>query len=558
MIFWAALWIVGIHYFQLNPGGTGLEVPINNIVWCFVALLVGTCCYKIITDKQILFSKLSIIFFVTVVLLSIPYIYPTDWFSGGRLTSESASRGIGLIAGFFLFISFHQLDKSTSTIARLTSYVVLGTGIEALLILIQFYLLTENNWLHYNITYRPYGIFQQVNVAASFMAIGIILPIFALLQQKQTTPFSGWKYKIFLFSTFICSWSITLIQSRSGYLSLVFIIILGYCGSYMSHKEEKQIRYLWIILVVLGILLGSISLNYSKGEKRDPEVFSSVGIRDIIYSRSLEMFTEKPIIGWGYGNFEWNFLNHQATDYAKDDSIKIAPEGLEHPHNELLYWAVEGGLLPIVGIFLSTFYFFIQLKKSREKLLLLALLVPIVIHCMVELPFYHATSHWVLFLFFIWIADCSKKYTLPVNYTFALRLLTPILAVTTLFFMLTNLHTISIVRKYSKTGDDKDLSRIINPIGISDTLTSYDLAIRYNTGITTGNTGEINTYLKYLKEFVRYQPRHIFFKHYVMALLSIHQEEYAEFIKDENNYLFPKHQMRIENGQVISDTESNQ
>ncbi|MGL1931572.1 MAG: Wzy polymerase domain-containing protein [Desulfotalea sp.] len=544
-----------MHYFQANPGGTGLEVPANNIVWCFIALIIGSFCYKVISAQQIKISKLFIVLLVTVVLMNIPYLYPTDWFSKINLTSESASRGICLLVGLFLFLGFQQIEKSTSTIARLTIFIVLAACIESFIILIQFYILTENNWLHFNVGSRPYGIFQQVNVASTFMAIGVILPIYSLLHQSSSGTLNKWRFTIFLLSTFICSWSIALIQSRCGYLALAATIIFGYCGSYTYYNKAKKLRNIWAFLILLGILFGSLSLHQSTGGGRSLENIKSVSARENIYSRSIEMFSEKPLIGWGYGNFEWAYLNYQAKDFEKDSTIVVSPTGLEHPHNELLYWAVEGGIAPIFGILIFTIYFLFQLKKSNEKLLLLGLLAPLAIHCMVELPFYHATIHWILFIFFIWLADNSEKYTLPVNYTFALRLLTPILTTITIIFMLTNLHTIYTLRQFIKTGNTRELSHIINPIGISDTLTGYNLALRYNDAINTENREDLNQYLIYLKDFVKYQPRPIFYKHYVMALLAIQQEEYAENIKVQNNYLFPKHRIHIEDGQIITESE---
>ncbi|WP_162096633.1 PglL family O-oligosaccharyltransferase [Desulfotalea psychrophila] len=555
VFFWACLWLGAIHYFQYNSGGSGLEIPSSNMTWCFVALLIASCCYRIIQQKELTLSKTTWFFIASVCLMSLPYLYPENWFADELLTAESAGRGLGLVAGLLFFIALQQVPKTSGAMFKLSYIVLFGIAIEAIFILGQFFLLTENNWLNYNIEYRPYGVFQQVNVAASFMATGVALSLYLLLQQSRQDSCNSYLKITLLACSLICPLAVMLTQSRAGTLGLGVVMILGYLGSYSSFKSQLKLRNIWLGLMISGILLGMASIQLSKTDGRSLEQVSSMGIRKAIYTRSFKMVTEHPVLGWGYGNFEWSYLNHQAKAYTEDQNIALGPDKLEHPHNELLYWAVEGGLVSVVGIFLLMAYFFWQLRKSKQKLIFLALFAPLAIHCMLELPFYHAASPWILFIFLIWLTDHSKEYSFAVEYTFALRALTPILVVCTMLFMLTNLHTLYLVRKFDKTKATTLFSQVINPIGLSDMLTSYNLIMRYNVAISTGNKEDLNQFLSYMRDWIKYEPRPVFYKMYAGALLALKQEDYAKYIAAENNYLFPQKQMRIENGQLFTEKE---
>ena len=148
MITFELLMGLGAHYFQHNQGGSGLGL------------------WKITEQKKIVYSRITIIFLIVLGLFILPIFYPNN-----ELGEQSYTRLLGLIAGF----------------------------IQACYSLPQDYLLPANNIFGYNVGYgRPYGIFQQPNVLASFMATTMILASY-LLQRIEDKKLQVLDYARYLY-----------------------------------------------------------------------------------------------------------------------------------------------------------------------------------------------------------------------------------------------------------------------------------------------------------------------------------------------------------------------
>ncbi|WP_455872368.1 O-antigen ligase family protein [Serratia proteamaculans] len=62
-------------------------------------------------------------------------------------------------------------------------------------------------------------------------------------------------------------------------------------------------------------------------------------VRYTMLRDTLAMIAEKPLLGWGYGGFEYSFHHFRINQTPPTVVTEIA----RHPHNELLLWWVEGG-----------------------------------------------------------------------------------------------------------------------------------------------------------------------------------------------------------------------
>ena len=67
------------------------------------------------------------------------------------------------------------------------------------------------------------------------------------------------------------------------------------------------------------------------------------------------MILEKPFAGFGYGNFEKNYREFYIQGLDNGSIVKPPQNVLIHPHNEILLWVVEGGVIPLIGIILFIF-----------------------------------------------------------------------------------------------------------------------------------------------------------------------------------------------------------
>jgi O-antigen polymerase len=144
-----------------------------------------------------------------------------------------------------------------------------------------------------------------------------------------------------------------------------------------------------------------------------------------------------------------------------------------HPHNELLLWGVEGGLLPMLAMigFAGWVTWRIWSRGPRgERLLMTVLPLPLVLHALTEFPFYYSLGHWLAFLLILgMIGDrCWPTREKTMGFGAPLRV-GIILAVPLLWgFMMTHLHALwQIKLVIDRQGRDiSSLERIVNPLGI--------------------------------------------------------------------------------------------
>lgn len=157
-VFWGTsvlYWLLGMHFFMHNPGGAGLYLPFNAWGWIFASLVMALGLWHVTLSQRLVVSPLLTAQWLGGILLLLPMAYP-----GFELKDYAIPRLLGLFAGLLFLASLYQWRFGREARDRLL-YLLLGAvAIEALLGLVQFYLLTPGNWIGYDTqANRPYGIF---------------------------------------------------------------------------------------------------------------------------------------------------------------------------------------------------------------------------------------------------------------------------------------------------------------------------------------------------------------------------------------------------------------
>lgn len=376
--------IVLMQYYQFNHGGSGLNHPMNPLGWIVVAVIIGYGLLQISQSGKIHFNFLSKYLAIGCGLLLIPLTYSGDtgWYSHQRL--------LGLFAGLAFLIALQQMNFKRHDYFRLFSFIVVAIFIESLLSLIQFYILPYFPELNINLS-RPTALFFQANVAATFYVMGLLLSFILLQRTRKSNSKLNYLYYA---NTFTCAVVICLIQSRTGFISALVGIGLLLC--YQSPINKK-----WLVLTLFGVVIAVVSLNTLDRFTRGSEVYSHPGLRTQIYSESLELIAKKPIIGHGYGSFSRVYIEHQATKLGKINSYQPVYK-LGHPHNEVLLWVIEGGVVSLLALILicSTVALLIY-NNYRQRLLTFVLLFPLGLHTLTEFPFYQSVAAWMIFMLFL-------------------------------------------------------------------------------------------------------------------------------------------------------------
>ncbi len=146
-----------------------------------------------------------------------------------------------------------------------------------------------------------FGIQNDPNNCAVFMAFGVALAAFSLVYEKK---------KIFLNAAIIIinSYAIMLTSSRAGFviLGLIIVLIIILPGSRADYNLRTQ---LWKLLGAIVIIVGlyyvvSRFLPVANIERLLAfSEYSDGSGRKAKWDVALELFTQKPILGWGWGGY---------------------------------------------------------------------------------------------------------------------------------------------------------------------------------------------------------------------------------------------------------------
>lgn len=530
-------WLLGMHFFMHNPGGAGLYLPFNAWGWIFASLVMALGLWHVTLSQRLVVSPLLTAQWLGGILLLLPMAYP-----GFELKDYAIPRLLGLFAGLLFLASLYQWRFDREARDRLL-YLLLGAvAIEALLGLVQYYLLVPGNWIGYDTqTNRPYGIFQQPNVMASFMATGLSLAIWLELRGDANPWLKGLRYGVILATSLL----LVVLQSRVGQLGGVMALLLL---SAQLGRERRLGRML--ALVALGILLGLASQYLMAGARRGLEIYQSGGMRSIYWPYAAKLIAQMPWTGWGYGSFESVFLHHYMADKALNPAMVQIEYNLDHPHNEFLYWAVEGGLAPMLGMVLMGGALLWRLSRAGwvKGAALLALVTPILLHTQTEYPFYHAIALWWALLLLLYAMDAEVEEQDHGNWRdhlyrpwLLLRFMAIAIPLIVIPFMLTALHTAWVVTKYERGGYKQPalLLDIVNPMAWL-TRVEFDVnAVRLMVGLQANNQAELEAYLDWGQAFVRHTPRANIYANMVIALNALGRTAEADNLRASALMLYP-------------------
>ncbi|WP_232037656.1 PglL family O-oligosaccharyltransferase [Serratia rubidaea] len=397
------LWfVVVMHIYLPNGGGIGLNLPLNVLTWMAiagVALVIWQCRPK---NKYLTTTLAGRLFFIGAMLLFIPLAYTQpEWLA------QAGWRLAGLAGGLLFYFTLSQYRMPLRFRRLLLQMMLCAVALQAALTLCQlFWPGLAQTWMDYVPGGRPYGIFQQPNVLGSFIAMGVALALMLWLQPQfrlSGRVAERWRSRLLagllLLLPAVQVWG----QSRTGWLAGMAAAML----MLLTHRRSAPRRSVTAaLLMALGAGLGLLALWQGLLAEQGLRYVSHAASNHARYTMlrdTLAMIAEKPWSGWGYGGFEFSFQHfrvHQAVPTAVTEIAR-------HPHNELLLWWVEGGVVALAGVGLFIAGGIVLLRQTlrlaqgerrREAIALLLVLLPLLLHTQTEYPFYLSLPHWMAFL----------------------------------------------------------------------------------------------------------------------------------------------------------------
>jgi O-antigen polymerase len=529
----------GAHFLMRNSGGIGLDMPANIVTWLFASIFVGAGFWQISTSRTIVYTRFTCLSLLGCLGLLIPWFYPKAlplYYEGPRM--------LGLMMGLMFYLALLQFKFSRQHLIAGLYWLLVCCAIEIALSLTQYYLLTEGNWIGYHTSEnRPYGVFQQPNAMASFVASGLAISLYLYSQNNRP----AWSAPLHLFVVVTGALLIIILQSRTGQLGT--LIALALMIPYAMRGSSKRLLT-WLATLTLGLGLGVTNFYYTDDNssfKRETAIYSQDDTRQQHYNQSLDLVRNNTLMGVGYGRFEeaWQ------TGYAQSPNRSVETtwflQNLQHPHNEVLYWAAEGGLLPVVGMLLMAFGFLQLLGRHawRKSLAWLALVAPIGLHTQTEMPFYTSALHWLVFLGLLNFIDASdgrqRMLHLPnVRLMRTCALLFPLIGVT---FMLTGLHTHYLLDRFQAAPMENVelLDEIINPVIALDKIQGARMGLQFVFAITEEDHEALREYVTWADKVASTEPRIYLYYNRIMALRQLEQFSAADALLAEARWRFADH-----------------
>ncbi len=537
--------VIGMHIVLPTPGGAGLYLAPNIIGWCFISLLItigGVCAYK---KRFILVHDTFKYLVVGFLFLLIPFTVNND------LSYLAIPRILAILGILVLFFALFQCDFNCKLRKKIIVILLLGVVIEVTLGLVQFYLLLLFNIdiLGYTPLFgKPYGSFTQNNVMASFLATGVALSLF--IQAKNLSHKSVLIKMLTGYTLFGTAVLLVLLQSKTGVLATLIVILLFI----PPLKEDKSSLKFSSVAVLFGIIIGVLSQIQLKLPVKD-NIASDQGVRSTIYAVSFDMFKDQPLTGYGYGNFERAYREYHLHAMQGNPELDPPLEDLGHPHNELLYWGVEGGISALFGLALFLVAIVKLVSRHTEiiknRMMYFALIAPLLLHSQLEYPFSHSIVHLVYLIILLWfISDVSEKTDGINKYTVTTKVLpfsAAMISILVIPFMLSTLHTSYLMEEFKKSNyqSTKFITEIINPIAWQQ---YYELVI-YTQGLRNGyknqDANALKRYIDWGTEYVSHTPRRGIYQNMLNAIETLTKvgesisEDKKMRIADDYQRLYP-------------------
>ena len=411
-------WCGAMHLYWPNNGGSGLSLPLNITSWIYAVVLAASV-LMLAPRQRWRITVPAAGFTVGAFILTLLCLLTPDVRQAEALLVAGA-----LLGGVSVYLVTLQIPLTANTLTALLALLWGACVIECLVFVYQYWHLPGVDYWEFawRRGTRPYGIFQQVNLLASFTACGVLLSATLFLRLRD-----GYRIVIgvgLVMMGFVLHES----QSQTGYLSLVVgeVLLLA------VFPAQRRTLLLLLLPLASGMATGSLARHFLSVATVDH--FTTSQVRWTVLKTSLALFAERPWTGWGVGSFAAVFLERAGP---------LGLSSISHLHNELVLWLVEGGLVGLVGalcFIASGFWLWRHGNRWRRACLVAAL--PVVIHMLTEYPVRQSTPHWLLLILLLRCADSDRAgIRLALTSTWLIRAPGVISLLTVAPLLLLTLHT---------------------------------------------------------------------------------------------------------------------
>lgn len=530
-----------------NTGQDALLIPFNIFLWEVCALSIFFASVRIYQNSNFVYPRyfFGLLLLPTGLILSnliIGFPYPTD----------SIFRCLAIFLGLFFFISLFQFQANRRTIDNAIYILLTGVLLNSIVSFLQMLpgrILIDI--IPHPFRAHPAGVFMQPNILASSMATAIVLAFYQISSpgfNKRNSFIKALTFTTIFSSTFILFST----GSRIGIIGIVIALPILLLSRIKIFKLKKSYFSVSIITFIIAFSCSFLFSNgtlkaYSKIEKLASE---GIEARSHIYLISWKLFTDAPFFGHGIGSFKASF-HQNAAQYLdeKGGAPLIGSQRFSHPHNEILLWAVEGGVLALIGLASAVVAALFQARRIgwQRGGAMLAMMLPITLHTQTELPFYSSIYHWLVFLFlaFMLFEPLSSSKSLK-----SINKFIPFIPATGFIFLLSVLFFCSNTLKVSRDLNDllfygevneKALKEAENNIYFKRMAEESLNRVNLINAVRSGTKEGAFQYINWAESNIHYAPSPRMFHDLSLAYAHLGQINGAVYTIERGYYLYPEH-----------------
>jgi O-antigen ligase len=541
----AVLFLIAPFYYHPNIGGSGLRVPNNIAVWILAIIIIWYTSIQVLKKPKFVIPK----YFIFVAMFPI-IITLTGFVIGVEQPLRWLSRLLFVWGGLALFFSLYQHNLKQGRLDRLLFIIVVSALVHSLFGIAQIWFKNDMSYLlPISDIGIPSGFFQQINNQATYQVTAIMIALYLM-----TRPYlaHGPKYALYILALAVaCAGFVVCISgSRIGLLSLIVGLIIIIPALWKKFKTNKKHS----LAILLALMMGSsFGLTLGQDQFSNKTIAMQSGFsgsaRLVIYDISLELIKQEPIFGHGIASFP------RTWQYAKPDFYKTHPDAtlingfVSHPHNEILFWLLEGGLVAGMGLVV----FFVSIALTLKRLgwhrggAYAAMLLPFSLHTQVELPFYSSAIHWMLFIFMLMLIMNSSIHSKRlVMSTAAIKSAVVTATLFSLIILLSLVHTIrahyDFIEFYGakEALSDPFRTALQNPY-LSEDTRYIDMSSFLYSSIEQGSVNAVRVYTKWGEKRLLESPHIKLYEKLVDAYYFLQDKVAYCRILEQGISLYPGH-----------------
>ena len=526
-IFLILLFAAAPLYYQKNMGGRGLELTFNITTWAVAITFICFTTLLVTVRKTIQLPQNSLYFLAAPVVIILNSVI-----AGTSQPIVFIFRELFLLGGLLFFFALFQFKPRQYQVEWILLIIALSTIIQSSIGILQIsYPELLGTWYETSGDDVPRGVFQQINVQVSFLATGIAIS-FYLLSRPIAKRFNYVVSSLLILSIGLGTFVIVYSGSRVGLLSLVVSLILILLFRHRQLFHNKLLVICAIVAITSGAFTARDGMERSFAKTMNIAQGVSREARINMYRIAYEIVVQKPLQGHGIGNFlrVWNL---QASDYFSRHPDAVLPPYVTHPHNEVVYWLIEGGLIIVTGILAAVVAVLLGLFRCgrRRAAGYIAMLLPVTLHTQVELPFYISSVHWFLWLFLIFVVmrhgAHQKNMMLSLAANRLVQLTSIVVFATSLYFLQ---HTSRAQADIMDFVTQRAIDSRYLQIALQNSYhkrRAQELAMQalLYKGITTNNRAYVIEYIQWSTEPLAREPKLQFYKNLIRAFTYLDDHE---------------------------------